>query len=80
MRQIIYFPDIISRAVALRETNILTDYLFKLANLLNNFYESEPILKAPKSLAENRLNLIKAGTIILKNGLNLLGIEVLEKM
>jgi len=80
MRQIIYFPDIISRAVALRETNILTDYLFKLANLLNNFYESEPILKAPKPLAENRLNLIKAGTIILKNGLNLLGIKALEKM
>jgi arginyl-tRNA synthetase len=80
MRQILYFPDIISRAIALRETNILADYLFKLSNLLNNFYESEPILKAPKSLAENRLNLIKASAIILKNGLNLLGIEVLEKM
>ncbi len=80
MRQIIYFADILSRAANLRETNIITDYLFKLANNLNSFYESEPILKAPRPLRENRLNLIRAATIILKNGLNLFGIESPEKM
>ncbi len=80
MRQLIYFPDAVSRAADLRETNIIADYLFKLANALNSFYESEPILKAEKPLRENRLNLILAATIILKNGLNLLGIKAPERM
>lgn len=80
MRQLIYFPDVLSRAATLYETNIITDYLFKLANTLNTFYESESILKAEKLLRENRLNLIKAATIVLKNGLTLLGIKAPERM
>ena len=80
MRQLVYFPDALERAASLYETNILTDYLFKLSNELNRFYEKEPILKAPKPLRENRLNLILVATIILKNGLNLLGIKAPERM
>lgn len=80
IRQLIYFPDAVSRAAALYEPNMITDYLFKLANVLNSFYEKEPILKAPKPLRENRLNLILAATIVLKNGLSLLGIKTPEKM
>lgn len=80
MRQIVYFADFLSRAANLRETNIIADYLLKLSNVLNGFYESEPILKAPRPLRENRLNLILAATTVLKNGLRLLGIEAPEKM
>ncbi len=80
MRQIVYFADVLSRATDLRETNIITDYLLKLSNALNSFYESEPILKAPRPLRENRLNLILAATTVLKNGLHLLNIEAPEKM
>ena len=80
MRQLIYFQDVLARAATLYETNILCDYLFKLANALNSFYEKEPILKAPKPLRENRLNLILTATIILKNGLNLLGFKTPERM
>ncbi len=80
IRQLAYFPDILERAATLYETNIVCDYLFKLANVLNRFYESEPILKSPKPLRENRLNLILAATIVLKNGLRLLGIKAPERM
>ena len=80
IRQLAYFPDILERAAGLYETNIVCDYLFKLANTLNRFYESEPILKAPKPLRENRLNLILTGTIVLKNGLRLLCIKAPERM
>ena len=80
MRQIVYFADVLSRAADLRETNIVADYLLKLSNALNGFYESEPILKAPRPLRENRLNLILAATTVLKNGLRLLGIEAPERM
>lgn len=80
MRQLMYFPEILSRTADLRETNIITEYLIKLTNTLNSFYEKEQILKSPKILRENRLNLIRTSTIILKNGLNLLGIEAPERM
>jgi arginyl-tRNA synthetase len=80
MRQLMYFPDAVSRAAESCETNIVADYLYKLADILNRFYESEPILKAPRPLRENRLNLILAATIVLKNGLNLLGIKSPERM
>lgn len=80
MRQLIYFPEIVERAAERYETNIIADYLFKLANTLNLFYERLPILKAEKLIRENRLNLIITATIVLKNGLKLLGIETPEKM
>ncbi len=80
IRQLIYFPDALERATALFETNIMTDYLFKLANALNYFYEKEPILKAEKPLRDNRLNLIHVATIVLEKGLRLLGIEAIEAM
>ena len=80
MRQLLYFTDAIERAAERYETNVITEYLFKLANTLNYLYEKDPILKAPKLLRENRLNLIHAATIVLKNGLALLGIKALEKM
>jgi len=80
MRQLLYFTDALERAAERYETNIIADYLFKLANALNYFYEKEPILKASKPLRENRLNLIHAATIVLKNGLKILGIKTPEKM
>jgi len=80
MRQLIYFSDILSQAADLRETSIITDYLFKLANTLNRFYESEPILKTPKPLRENRLSLIQAAIVVLKNSLVILSVKAPEKM
>ncbi len=80
VRQLVYFPEIVERAAETYETNVLTNYLFKLANLMNAFYENEQILKAEKLLRENRLNLILCATIVFENGLKLLGIEAPEAM
>ncbi|MBI2515068.1 arginine--tRNA ligase [Candidatus Wolfebacteria bacterium] len=80
VRELIYFPDAVSRAAERLETNIITEYLYKLAGALNVFYETTPILKADRPLRENRLNLIRAATIVLKNSLRLLGIKAPERM
>jgi arginyl-tRNA synthetase len=80
MRQLIYFKDVLNRVVQLRETNILADYLIKLANLLNNFYEHQPILTAPQNMKNSRLHLIKAATNIIKNSLKLLGIKTPQRL
>jgi len=80
IKQLDLFPTIIQEVTKEHYINILAGYLFKLANLVNNFYEKHPVLKAEKDIKLARLALIKAVTIVLKNGLNLLGIETLERM
>jgi arginyl-tRNA synthetase len=80
IRQLIYFPDVVALAAENCMPNYLADYLYKLANELNAFYETSPVISAPKTLAESRLALTTAGSIVLKQGLKLLGIETLEEM
>ncbi|MDP2934330.1 MAG: arginine--tRNA ligase [bacterium] len=80
IKQLSIFPKIIERALEDYQLNILANYLFKLAGTVNNFYEKHPVLKAEKDIKFARLALIKSASIVLRNGLNLLGIETLEKM
>jgi arginyl-tRNA synthetase len=80
IRQLSVFPQAVKRALSDYQLNLLANYLFKLAGTVNNFYEKIPVLKAEKNMKSARLALIKSASIILKSGLNLLGIETLEKM
>ncbi len=74
------FPDVIKNITDTYFTHYLSDYLFELARITNVFYQTMPVLKAEKGKKEARLALIKSVTEILKTGLNLLGINILEKM
>lgn len=70
-------------AVAAQEykPNIISNYLYELAQHFNSFYNSVPVLKAAKRADRiYRLKVVEAASQILKNGLALLGIEVLEEM
>ncbi|MFH1256650.1 MAG: arginine--tRNA ligase [Candidatus Diapherotrites archaeon] len=58
----------------------LCHYLLELASAFNSFYHELPVLKAEKDVMPARLELVEATAHVLKNGLNVLGIEVLEKM
>ncbi len=62
--------------------HLLCTYLYDLASLYMRFYESCPILKSNVSAIEknSRLQLSDATATILKMGLELLGIEVMERM
>jgi arginyl-tRNA synthetase len=80
LKELIRFPEIVRETAESFQINNLANYLFKLANSMNGFYESLPVLKAEENIKSARLALIKAASIVLRNGLNLLGIEVLEKM
>ncbi len=60
--------------------NQLAEYLYDLANAINNFYESVPVLKAEKTERNSRLNIVYVAKEILETGLNLLGISAPEKM
>lgn len=80
LRRLVLFDEIIERAGEEYMPNIIADYLYNLANSFNAFYENVPVLSAEKDLRAARLGLISGVAIVIKNGLKLLGIEMLERM
>jgi len=81
LKQLQRFPKIIERAAENYSPNLVCNYLFTLSQDFNTFYESLPVLNAENNdLKTMRLALVVATAQIIKNGLNLLGIEVLERM
>ncbi len=80
-RILVFFPDIIARAAISYKPNILAEYIYVLAQEFNDFYNNVPVLNAPDENTRNtRLALVEAVTIVIKNGLKLLGIDVPERM
>ena len=80
MRQLIKFPEAVESAARENSPHLIALYIYELASLYNNFYNSVPILKAEKNIAKARIYLSKSVAIIIRNGLNLLGIDTLKKM
>lgn len=60
--------------------NILCNYLFELAGNFMTFYEACPILIAEDEVKNSRLKLAQLTADTLKTGLDLLGIETLDRM
>ncbi len=81
IQKIIQFPDEILMAVKEFNPSQIATQTFELAKAFNQFYHKHPVLNANgEELKNARLILIKAVAIVLKKGLNLLGIETLERM
>ncbi len=75
------FPDVIDESVSKNRPNILASYLYETASQFNQFYRDCPVLKARNSdLKRARLSLVDSFRIVVRNGLNLLGIEAPEEM
>ncbi len=74
-RAITQFPDMVKEAAENFAPNTICTYLFQLAQNFNGFYANNPIVGN-----ELRLALTKATAQVIKNGLYLLGIDVLEQM
>lgn len=74
-------PEIVEAVANECFPNQLCNYLYELASTFMRFYEACPILKAEdRSTQQSRLALADFTATTLKQGLDLLGIEVLEKM
>jgi arginyl-tRNA synthetase len=78
--KILQLPEIIEVVAKDCYPNLLCNYLYELAGLFMRFYESCPILKAEAQLRNSRLSLSALTAETLQQGLDLLGIETLEKM
>jgi arginyl-tRNA synthetase len=60
--------------------NFLCNYLFELAGKFTSFYENCPVLKAEDATRTSRLALCDLAARVLKQGLDVLGIETVEQM
>ena len=79
--RILRLPEVLELAAAELKPNILTDYLFDLANAFSTFFEECPVLKAESpARRDSRLAICDLTAQTLKFGLDLLGIEVVDRM
>ena len=75
------FPQIIAMAVKEYDPSVVANYVFDLAKLYNQFYHDHSILQAETDdLIKFRLQISAFTASIIKTGMQLLGIEVPEKM
>lgn len=74
------FPEIAAKATSELRPHLIAAYLYSLAQKFNEYYHVHQILKADKNVRDARILLISAIRQVIKNGLNLLGIDVLERM
>jgi arginyl-tRNA synthetase len=74
------FADSIALAAEEYRPHYLCQYLFELATLFHKFYELCPVLSAADDVRESRLMLCDLTGHTLRQGLQLLGIGVMEQM
>lgn len=79
LRTLYLFPEVVEKAANSYSPHFVANYLFSTAKLFNLFYQKHSVLNAKEHLAF-RLALVKSVSIILKQGLTLLGIPTVEKM
>jgi len=75
-----YFPEKMEQAIRTYGIHLIPQYLLTLCQLFNSFYSSCIVISEDKDLEAARLLLIKCVQIVIKTGLNLLGIKTLNKM
>lgn len=74
------FQNIIEIAAEKREPHLITNYVYNLANALHIYYNHERILTDDERHTNERLLLMKAVKIVIKNALNLIGVEAPNEM
>jgi len=74
------FSEEIGRAVRDNRPSHLARYLLETARSFNKFYHNCPVLTAAEKLREERLMLVAGVRVVLKNGLDMLGIEAPQEM
>lgn len=80
--KLLRFEETLQQVMKEALPNLLCNYLYELASLYMSFYEACPILKegVAEDVRNSRLVLSIFTSRLLKQGLDLLGIEVMERM
>ncbi len=78
IKQLSRFSAIIKKSADQYQPNLIASYLIELASTFNEYYHNTKVIGTPQEA--QRLALVQATAGVIKNGLNLLGIETMEKM
>jgi arginyl-tRNA synthetase len=79
-KQLLNFGGVLEAAADDFRPNFLCNYLYEVAGAFATFYEACPVLKSEGETRASRLALCDLTGRVLKQGLNVLGIDVLEQM
>ncbi len=74
------FRNIIEVAAKKKAPHMITNYVYELATLFHTFYAHEKVLTDDVKYTNERIHLIEATAIVIKNALALIGVEAREKM
>ena len=81
IKQLVEFPNIVDEAAKNYSPALIANYSFELVKLYNTFYQSIPILiEEDEDLKNMRLVLSENVAKVLKLAMQLLGIDVPERM
>lgn len=81
MRKLVEFPEVVKTSGLNLTPHILCEYLYELANSFNSFYTTNRIVDAEtEDIKFARALLASKTSLVIKKGLYLLGIDVIEKM
>lgn len=78
--KLLEYPEIIEEASSKRLPHRITQYAYELANYLHSYYSDVKIITDSKAESNERLNLLKAVQIVLKDALSLIGVKAKDKM
>ncbi len=79
-RHLLNFGLVLEAVAEDHRPNFLCNYLYELAGRFTAFYENCPVLKSEAAQRASRLGLCDLTARVLKQGLDVLGIETLEQM
>jgi arginyl-tRNA synthetase len=79
-KQLLNFGGVLEAVLDDFRPNYLCNYLYEVAGAFAKFYEACPVLKSEGEMRASRLALCDLTGRVLKQGLNALGIEVLDQM
>lgn len=78
--KLLQFEEAVQAVAREGQPHLICSYLFELAGNFSSFYETCPILSAADKTKQSRLKLAALSAKTIKQGLNLLGINTLERM
>lgn len=80
LNKVYEFENVVSMSAKKREPHLIANYVYELATAFHSYYAHEKVLTDDLKYTEERINLIAAVAITIKNACYLLGVSAPEKM
>ncbi len=77
---LVRYPEILEKASEEESPHVIATFLMELALAFNSFYASVPIVKIDDFESRYKVAVVRAFSIVMRNGLTTLGIQVPAKM